>query len=233
MRINKFFTDKGICSRREADRAIESGRVTVNGQRAKLGDQVEETDRIELDGQRVGTDAKRPVVIAYNKPVGVVCTSDERDPNNIIDALQYPDRVFHIGRLDQMSEGLILLTNIGEIVNRILRSRFANEKEYWVEANDALSDDMLRQMAGGIMLDERRTLPCQIERMAARRIRMVLTEGRNRQIRRMFEAVGRKVVRLRRVRVMDVELGDLPSGQWRELSDAETTRLFTKLGLAD
>lgn len=229
MRINKFFTDRGICSRREADRIIQAGRVSIGGRRAVLGDQVQEGDEVLLDGQRVGTGEKVPLVLAYNKPVGVVCTSDMKDPNNIIDALNYPERVFHIGRLDQMSEGLILFTNLGDIVNRILRSRFANEKEYLVEVDGPLSDDDLRDLAAGVELEGRRTLPCRIDRVGSRRVKMILTEGRNRQIRRMMEFVGRKVTRLKRIRIMDIELGTLAVGKWRELSPVEMKNLMGSL----
>jgi len=229
MRINRFFTDRGICSRREADRAVEQGRITINGRTAVLGDKVLDTDVITFDGQVVGAKQNRPLVIAYNKPIGVVCTSDDRVPDNIIEAVNHPERIFTIGRLDQMSEGLILLTNRGELVNQILRARYGNEKEYHVELNEELPELDRRRLEKGVVILERKTAPCRIEPMGPRRHRWILTEGRNRQIRRMAEVVGLTVRRLRRVRVMNIELGDLPRGKWRDLFPEEITELLSLL----
>ena len=225
MRINKFFTENGLCSRREADRMVEAGRISINGKVAKLGDQVADGDQVALDGKPVQVGPKEPVILAYNKPAGIECTSDPRVPENIIAAVNYPERIFHIGRLDKFSEGLILLTNIGELVNDILRVRYGHEKEYLVEANDIISDEALLQMSAGIEIMGRMTLPCDIERLSGRRFKMILTEGRTRQIRRMVEAVGLRVSRLRRIRVMNIELGEIPKGQWRKLSVDETKSL--------
>ena len=229
MRINRFFTDNGIMSRRAADRAVTDGRVAINERVAVLGDQVEPGDRVTLDGRPVGQAAKKTVIIAYNKPVGVECTSDERVPHNIIRAVNHPERVFHIGRLDKDSEGLILLTNMGDIVNKILRARYFHEKEYIVDANGPVSKDAIRALSSGIELEDGPTRPCVVERVAARRLRIVLTEGRNRQIRRMIAHVGLDVVRLRRIRIMNILLGDLPVGRWRDLDARESEQLMSLL----
>ncbi len=234
MRINKFFTDNGICSRREADRWIEAGRVTINGQVAKLGDQFEEGDVVCVDGHVLKLKEKKPVIIAYNKPVGVECTSDPEVPNNIIDAVNYSERIFHIGRLDKMSEGLILLTNMGDIVNKILRRRYGHEKEYVVVFSEDLSNESLKKLARGVDIgDETPTEPCKVRPLGKNRVCIVLREGRNRQIRRMADALGLRVVRLKRVRVMNVELGELPSGRWRHLTDEEHDELMAALELVE
>ncbi|MFA6033551.1 MAG: pseudouridine synthase [Myxococcota bacterium] len=229
MRINRFFTDNGVMSRRAADRAVEEGRVTINDRVAVLGDQVEPGDRVTLDGQPVGEAPKKTIIIAYNKPVGIECTSDERVKDNIITAVNYPERVFHIGRLDKFSDGLILLTNMGDIVNKILRARFYHEKEYIVETNGPLNAGIINALASGVELDDGPTRPCVVERLASRRLRMVLTEGRNRQIRRMIEHVGLRVSRLRRIRIMNIHLGKLPVGKWRNLDAKETAQLMSLL----
>lgn len=232
-RLNRWFTDQGICSRREADRWIETGRVTINGKKAELGTKVGPSDRIAVDGKIIVPADRRPVVIAYNKPVGVESTSDPKVPNNLIDAVAYPERLVHIGRLDVMSEGLILLTNRGEIVNGILRSEFEHEKEYVVELSTPVSDEEIMRMARGLDIGDGRgrTKPCVVERLGAARLRMVLTEGRNRQIRKMAEAIGNHVRRLERQRIMHIRLADLPRGKWRHLSADEMRDLFLALGL--
>ena len=194
-----------------------------------LGDAVEEGDRLELDGKPLRVREKKAVVLAYHKPPGVECTSDPRVPENIIAAVNYPERVFHIGRLDKFSEGLILLTNRGELVNAILRAAHGNEKEYVVELDRPIPDRALARMRAGIPLDGQPTLPCGAERLAPRVLRIVLTEGRNRQIRRMCEALELGVRRLVRVRVMNVELGDLRQGRWRKLAADELRALETQL----
>lgn len=229
MRINKFFTDQGICSRREADRLIEEKRVKINGNIAKLGDQVSETDEVTLDGKKISFKIKKPIVIAYNKPVGIECTSDPRVHNNIIDAVAYPERLVHIGRLDVMSEGLILLTNLGDIVNPILRRKYHHEKEYLVTYNEDLTPRILKTFRDGVDIGdlEGPTLPCRATQIGKNRASLVLTEGRNRQIRRMAEAVGLKVIKLKRIRIMHIELGDLKVGTWRHLKPEEF-QLLTK-----
>ena len=233
IRINRFFTEHGVCSRRAADKHVEAGRVRINGALAKHGDTVKEGDRVELDGVRVAVPEKRPVVLAYHKRPGIECTSDRRVPENIIDAVGYPERIFHIGRLDKFSEGLILLTNRGELVNQILRARGGHEKEYVVETDVPVSEQTLRRMRSGIVIQGRRTLPCKVTRLDARVFRMVLTEGRNRQIRRMCEAEDLRVRRLQRVRVMNIELGTLRPGRWRRLRDDELAALEKRLAKAE
>ncbi len=229
LRINRFFTEHGVCSRRAADRHVEDGRVKINGRLAVHGDTVGPEDRVTLDNVVIEVPEKRPVVLAYHKPPGIECTSDRRVPDNIIDAVNYPERIFHIGRLDKFSEGLILLTNRGELVNQILRARGNHEKEYVVDVDLALTDASLHRMRTGIEILGRPTLPCIVERLAPRTFRMVLTEGRNRQIRRMCEAEGLRVRRLIRIRVMNVELGPLGSGRWRLLRPAELAGLEQRL----
>jgi len=233
VRLNRWFTEHGICSRREADRWIEQGRVTINGLPAALGAQVGAEDKIAVDGRIQEARGKAPVVIAYNKPVGVECTSDPSVRDNIISAVAYPERVIHVGRLDQMSEGLILLTNRGDIVNKILRSEFEHEKEYQVDVSEPISDDQLDQMRRGIDIGDGkgRTKPCRIDREGPTRFTIVITEGRNRQIRKMAEALGHHVKRLERMRIMHIRLGTLGRGRWRHLSDSEIRELWRRLGL--
>jgi len=229
IRINRYFSDRGICSRREADKWIAAGRVRINGRTAGLGDPVEEGDRLELDGKPLRTREKKAVVLAYHKPPGIECTSDPRVPENIIAAVNYPERVFHVGRLDKFSEGLILLTNRGELVNAILRAGHGNEKEYVVEVDRPVPERALAKLRAGVLLDGKPTLPCRVERLAPRILRIVLVEGRNRQIRRMCELLELTVRRLVRVRVMNVELGDLRAGRWRKLSSDELRALEAQL----
>jgi 23S rRNA pseudouridine2604 synthase len=233
IRINRFFTEHGVCSRRAADKHVEAGRVRINGVVAKHGDSVAEGDRVSFDGKLVAVPEKRPVVLAFHKPPGIECTSDKRVPENIIDAVGYHERIFHIGRLDKWSEGLILLTNRGELVNQILRARGRHEKEYLVEVDVPISEQSIRRMRSGIVIQGRRTLPCRVQRMGPRTFRMVLTEGRNRQIRRMCEAENLRVKRLLRVRVMNIELGTLRSGRWRRLRDDELTVLEKRIAKAE
>ncbi len=228
-RINRYFTENGYMSRREADRAIEGGKVKINGQIAKLGDRVNPGDRVMIHGKLIQTGVKRPVILAYHKPVGIECTTDQNIKGNIVDAVGYTERVFNIGRLDKMSEGLILMTNLGDIVNKILRSKYDHEKEYIVYTNDAITDGQIAKLRSGVQLDEGTTLPCRISRVNARCFRIILTEGKNRQIRRMVEDIGLQVNRLKRVRIMHITLGDLPRGKWRKLSPAETKQLMTQI----
>jgi len=231
VRLNRWFTEQGICSRREADRWIADGRVTVNGQPAVLGVNVGPRDRVAVDGKVIVPRQRPAVVIAYNKPIGVVCTSDPSKPDNIIAAVAYPERVVHIGRLDQMSEGLILLTNRGDIVNLILRSENEHDKEYHVDLAADVSDEQIERLARGVVIDDGKgkTKPCVVERLGPARLKFVLTEGRNRQIRRMAEAVGHHVKRLERVRIMHIRLAGLPRGRWRHLSEVELRELWRRL----
>ena len=206
--------------------------MRINGRVAVHGDSVEAGDKLELDGKPLRVREKKAVVLAYHKPPGIECTSDARVPENIIQAVNYPERVFHVGRLDKFSEGLILLTNRGELVNSILRAAHGNEKEYVVEVDRAIPERALARMRSGIELDGRRTRPAVAERLAPRVFRLVLTEGRNRQIRRMCEALELGVKRLVRVRVMNIELGELRPGRWRKLRPEELRELEAQLGAA-
>ncbi len=234
MRINKYLASLGLCSRRQADQWIEAGRVTLNGAVARLGDSVRDADVLCLDGKELSRSLKpKRILIAYNKPEGVESTQDARNPRNIDAHLKFPGpRVFLVGRLDVGSEGLLLLTNDGDLVNPILRSQFEHEKEYIVVYDKAVSDEQIRRLSRGVDIgdtDRGPTRPCRVERLGANRVKVVLTEGRNRQLRRMAEAVGLRVVRLKRIRVMNVELGTLKSGEWRYLSAEEERTLLSKL----
>jgi 23S rRNA pseudouridine2604 synthase len=220
MRLNKYLAETGACSRRQADQWIDAGRVTVNGTRAVLGTQVEDGDDVRVDGQPLRAKPKR-VYLALNKPVGVECTTDRDVPGNIVDFVGYPERIFPIGRLDKDSEGLILLTNDGDIVNNVLRAENEHEKEYIVAVDRPLTPAFLAGMAAGVPILDTVTNPCQVTQVGRNTFRIVLTQGLNRQIRRMCEHFDYTVRRLQRVRIMHVQLGTLPLGQWRELTAAE------------
>jgi 23S rRNA pseudouridine2604 synthase len=228
MRINKFFTDQGHCSRREADKLISAGRVQINGRKAVLGDQVEPNDEVTLDGKKILFNPKR-IYIMYNKPQGVTCTTDTRVRGNIIEAVGYSQRIFTIGRLDKDSTGLIFLTNDGDIVNRILRAQYRHEKEYQVEVDHALTDEFLQKMASGVDIGDHLTLPCKTIKLGKNSFSLILTEGKNRQIRRMCEALGYFVRKLHRVRIMNVKVGDLPLGKWKEIPAHELNSLMASL----
>ena len=227
-RLNKFISDTGLCSRREADRLIEEGRVRVNGQPAQLGARVTTQDRIEVNGKPLGQRSV-PVYLAYYKPTGVVCTTDEAEPDNITRAVNYPERIFPIGRLDKYSEGLILLTNDGDIVNKILRAGNAHEKEYLVTVDRPLTEVALEAMRQGIPMMGTVTQPCQVTRKGAETCRIVLTQGLNRQIRRMCEYLDYRVMRLTRVRIMHLNTQGLKPGQWRKLTEDEVSELEKRL----
>lgn len=229
IRINKFFTRHGICSRREADALIDSGRVTINGRTAKLGDQVSSADVIARDGTAIPW-GQAFIYIKYHKPVGVTTTSEPHVQRNIIAEIGHAERIFPIGRLDKDSSGLILLTNDGDIVNEILRTEFGHEREYVVDVDHPFDDAFLRQMAAGVMILGSPTKPCRMERVRPTRFRIVLTEGRNRQIRRMCQALGYRVTGLHRVRIMHIGIEDLAVGQWKPLTAAERTQLFREIG---
>lgn len=231
IRINKFFTEQGICSRREADRLVEQGRVTLNSRRAVLGDAVTSCDRIELDGRPIPWGSRR-VYLKYHKPVGITTTSEPDVEGNIIAAIKHPARIFPIGRLDKDSSGLILLTNDGDIVNEILRAEHGHEREYVVRVDRPLDGEFLDRMAAGVLVLGRPTLPCTVRRETADRFRIVLIEGRNRQIRRMCQALGYRVIALARVRIMHITLDGLPVGRWQELTAAERDKLFRAVGRA-
>jgi 23S rRNA pseudouridine2604 synthase len=220
MRLNKYLAETGACSRREADQWIEAGRVTVNGARAVLGTQVAEGDEVRVDGEPLRGKPRR-VYLALNKPVGIECTTDRDVPGNIVDFVGHPERIFPIGRLDKDSEGLILLTNDGDIVNTVLRAEHEHEKEYVVSVDRPLTGAFLAGMAAGVPILDTVTNPCRITQVGRNTFRIVLTQGLNRQIRRMCEHFGYTVRSLRRVRIMHVHLGDLPVGRWRPLTAAE------------
>ena len=220
-RLNKYISETGLCSRREADRLIEGGLVQVNGQVAVMGLKVGPDDNVKVRGKPLRP-KPRAVYLAYNKPVGITCTTDPQVHGNIVDAVKFRGgRIFPIGRLDKPSEGLILLTNDGDIVNKILRAGNSHEKEYVVTVDRAFDESFLRSMAAGVPILETVTQPCKITRVSETTFKAVLTQGLNRQIRRMTEQLGYNVVRLKRVRVMNIELAGLKTGQWRELSPQE------------
>lgn len=223
-RINKYIASSGLCSRREADRLIEEGRVTVNGIVAESGMQVCGDDVVLVDGKNIIPETN-DVYIAFNKPLGVTCTTDSRDPSNIIDYIAYPERIFPIGRLDKNSSGLILLTNNGSIVNTLLRAENNHEKEYQVTVDRPYDDKFIKEMQSGVPVLGQITLPCKINRVSARVFRIILHQGLNRQIRRMCEYEGYKVVKLRRIRFMNINLGTLGTGQWRYLTAKEVNEL--------
>jgi 23S rRNA pseudouridine2604 synthase len=228
VRINKFFTQQGLCSRREADRLIEEGRVAINGRVALLGDQVRPGDVITRDGVVLHW-GNEPVYIKFHKPVGVTTTTELDVPDNIISYIGHPARIFPIGRLDKDSSGLILLTNDGEIVNEILRAERGHEKEYVVLVDHPFDQRFLDQMARGVVILGKPTRPCRISRLGERKFRIILTEGRNRQIRRMCQALGYLVLALHRVRVMHITIDGLRAGQWKNLTDQERARLVAAL----
>lgn len=226
MRLNKFISETGVCSRREADKWIEAGRVTLNGLPAQLGTKVGESDEVRVDGELVGA-KKTPIYIALNKPVGITSTTESQVEENIIDLIGHRERIFPIGRLDKDSEGLILLTNNGDIVNEILRSENEHEKEYIVSVNRPITDLALGMLAGGVKIMGETTKPCKVVRVDRETFRMILTQGLNRQIRRMCSALGYRVQRLQRVRIINIDLGTLRTGEWRHLTDAEVAGLLS------
>jgi 23S rRNA pseudouridine2604 synthase len=225
MRLNKFLAETGACSRREADQWIEAGRVSVNGALAVLGTQVNDGDDVRVDGQPLRAKPRR-VYLALNKPIGIECTTDRDVPGNIVDFVGYPERIFPIGRLDKDSEGLILLTNDGDIVNTVLRAEHEHEKEYIVAVDRPLTPAFLAGMAAGVPILDTVTNPCKLTQVGRNTFRIVLTQGLNRQIRRMCEHFGYTVRRLQRVRIMHVQLGTLPVGKWRELDATELRGLL-------
>jgi 23S rRNA pseudouridine2604 synthase len=221
VRINKFLSEMGYCSRREADKLIAAGRVQVNGKKIEMGTKVSPSDRIEVDGTLIGIQKEKPIYLAFHKPVGIVCTTDTRvEKDNIIDYINFPSRIFPIGRLDKPSEGLIFLTNDGDIVNKILRAHNKHEKEYVVQVNKPITHDFVKRMQNGIPILDTVTRKCTVKQTHKQEFRIVLTQGLNRQIRRMCEYLGYRVTRLKRVRIMNVNL-DTKVGQWRHLTTKE------------
>lgn len=224
-RINKFLSEAGFCSRREADKLIEKGRVLVNGEVPQMGTKIGLNDEVRVDNKIITKDQESPVYLAFNKPVGIVCTTDTRvEKNNIIDYINYPSRIFPIGRLDKPSDGLILLTNDGDIVNKILRARNNHEKEYIVTVNQPISTDFISAMSNGIPILDTVTKKCKVEKLTRFKFRIVLTQGLNRQIRRMCEYLDYDVIQLRRTRIMNINL-DTRSGEWRHLTSLELKAL--------
>lgn len=222
MRLNKYLSETGMCSRREADAWISQGRVSVNGKRAELGTQVGEGDEVRVDNRPVGgRKKKKRIYVCLNKPVGITCTTEREVRDNIVDFVGHEERIFPIGRLDKESEGLILLTNNGDIVNEILRSENNHEKEYIVTVDKPVTDEFLAGMAGGVRILDTRTKPCKVSRVSKSVFRIILTQGLNRQIRRMCEVFGYNVRRLQRVRIINIKLGNLKTGHWRNLTEAE------------
>ena len=220
-RINKFLSEAGFCSRRAADKLIDAGRVTINGKLPEMGTKVEAGDEVRVDGKVVRNGEEELVYLAFHKPVGVVCTTDtKREKDNIIDYIGYPSRIFPIGRLDKPSEGLIFLTNDGDIVNKILRAKNNHDKEYVVRVNKPIRGNFIRDMRNGVPVLETVTNPCFVEQTGDREFRIILTQGLNRQIRRMCEYLGYEVKKLKRIRIMNMHL-DMPEGTWRDFRPEE------------
>ena len=225
-RINKYLSEVGYCSRRVADRLIEKGKVTINGKIAEIGAKVEEDDQVKVNGQRIEKSTKQKnIYLAFNKPVGIVCTTNRRvESNNIIDFIKYPKRIFPIGRLDKPSEGLIFLTNDGDIVNKILRARNNHEKEYIVSVNRPINIDFINSMSKGVKILDTITKNCFVKQLGPKKFKIILTQGLNRQIRRMCETLGYRVRSLKRVRIMNIKL-DVATGKYREFTKEEISDL--------
>ncbi|HIV41664.1 MAG TPA: pseudouridine synthase [Candidatus Mediterraneibacter guildfordensis] len=225
VRLNKYLSEAGVCSRREADRLIESGKVTVDGQRAQTGMKIRPGQEVRV-GKKVVSRQDEMVVLAVNKPRGIVCTEEKRERNSIVRFLDYPIRVTYIGRLDKDSRGLLLMTNNGDIINRMMRAANHHEKEYKVTVNHEITGEFLEKMAGGVAILDTVTRPCKVEKLGKYTFSIILTQGLNRQIRRMCEALGYEVKDLVRVRVMNIRLGSLKEGEYREVTDEELDELY-------
>jgi 23S rRNA pseudouridine2604 synthase len=229
IRINKYLSQVGFCSRREADRLLEDKRILINDQIPELGTKVQEGDHVKVDGKLVEAKRDEKVYMIFNKPKGIVCTTDSGvEKNNIVDFINYPTRIYPIGRLDKMSEGLIFLTNDGEIVNKILRARHYHEKEYVVKVNKPLSTSFLKAMRNGVNILDTKTRPCQVEKVNQNTFKIILTQGLNRQIRRMCEALDYRVLALKRIRIMHISL-DIPVGKYRMFSEEELKKLHEQI----
>ena len=224
MRLNKYLSDAGVCSRREADRLVQDGRVMVDGKTAVLGMQIQEGQEILVNGKKVRREEKK-VLLLFHKPRGIECTANPKIKKNVISYIDYPIRIYYIGRLDKDSEGLLLLTNQGELVNKMMRAGNCHEKEYLVTVDKPVTDDFIKKMSSGVPILGTVTRKCQVEKTGKKTFRIILTQGLNRQIRRMCESLGYRVERLVRVRVMNLELGDLPVGQYREAAEKELENL--------
>ncbi len=225
-RLNKYISETGYCSRREADRLIEEGRVAINGKQAEMGAKVSPEDEVRVDGKLVGAVKEKLIYLAFNKPVGIECTTNQEVRNNIVDYINYPKRIFPIGRLDKASEGLIFMTNDGDIVNKILRARNNHEKEYVVTVDKPITDRFIQRMSNGVPILDTVTRKCKVEQISKYIFRIVLTQGLNRQIRRMCEYLGYEVTALKRIRIINISL-DVPVGRYRELTPAEIKELNT------
>lgn len=231
VRINKYLSAAGFCSRREADRLVEAGRVSIDGRVAGMGDKVSDGQKVQVDNKDISVE-KEKILLVFNKPAGIVCTTtDSQGANNIVDYIGYNKRIYPIGRLDKDSHGLILMTNNGEIMDKILRSANGHEKEYIVEVNKDIDDEFVKNMSNGVYLEEleRTTLPCRVYKDGKRKFRIILTQGLNRQIRRMCDNLGYRVVDLKRIRIMNIVLGDLKEGSYRNVTDKEYGRLLSML----
>ena len=230
IRLNKFLSDAGVCSRRAADKAIEAGEVLVNGKPAVMGQRISEGDKVEYAGKLVSNADKKPILLAYNKPAGIVCTAEKREKNNIVDHLNYPKRIYPIGRLDKDSTGLILLTNQGDLVNKIMRAVNAHEKEYVVSVDKEITGDFINKMSDGVYLDELEvtTRKCKVRKLSKYEFNIILTQGLNRQIRRMCQMLGYRVKTLKRVRIMNINLADLKEDTYRDVT-AEELKVLTSL----
>lgn len=231
-RLNKFISESGVCSRREADKYIEQNRVYVNDELPELGTKVTTSDKVTLDGKLIVASPENKsdrIYIAYNKPIGITCTTERHIKGNIIDAIGHKNRIFPIGRLDKPSEGLILLTSDGDIVNKILRAENAHDKEYLVTVNNPISERFVKKMSRGVPILDTVTKPCKVTALARNRFKIILTQGLNRQIRRMCEFLGYDVVKLKRTRIMNISLANLKSGQWRNLTEQEMQQLTAAL----
>ena len=231
VRLNKYLSEAGVCSRREADKLIDSGKVFVDGVRAVQGMKVDETNEVRV-GKKVIRGSERKVVLAVNKPAGIVCTEDQREKKNIIRFLKYPTRVTYAGRLDKDSEGLLIMTNDGDLINGMMRARYAHEKEYKVTVDKEITDTFIREMSEGVRIVDKEknldvvTRPCKVEKIGKYTFSIILTQGLNRQIRRMCQVLGYKVTRLVRVRIMNIHLDGLKSGAVREITGAELEKLY-------
>lgn len=232
VRLNKFLSEKGICSRREADRLVDEGKVMVNGLCAVMGQKVSSADEIVVDGKKVSTKQVKPVLIAVNKPAGIVCTTARFEgEKNIVDMVKYPTRIYPIGRLDKESEGLILMTNLGDLANEISKASNSHEKEYVVTVNNQVTESFLDKMRRGMHLEELNadTMPCVCTKTGNREFHIILKQGLNRQIRRMCAACGYRVETLKRIRIMNIHLGNIPQGNFRNVTDAEFDKLIKDL----
>ena len=224
MRLNKYLSDAGVCSRREADRLVEAGRITINGETAQMGMQVSDETEICIDGKKIIREEKK-VLLAFHKPRGIECTANPNVKKNVISYINYPIRIYYIGRLDKDSEGLLLLTNQGELVNKMMRSGNQHEKEYVVTVNKPVTKEFIKKMQDGVPILGTKTRKCRVIQTGEKNFRIILTQGLNRQIRRMCQYLGYEVKRLKRIRVMNIELGDLPVGSYREVTAQEMKTL--------